>query len=760
MSIQDTIDKYLSKEGKHLRHITCIGEAGSASVPRNCFVQFRKCTIGSLSVASGSVVVIEESSLGELTQTGGMLTLDRVIISGQIALSGTKATQKLCSASQAIVLTDGAVLDGVGNTRQGGAIGVMAINSSVTLRKDTFSGIETCFEFAEHSSGSLYECVILGTLIGVRASESQVEIMGGELNGHDQWALSSRRSKILISTVKPTIHGGTIAIRAEDASEVRITNCTRVLGDEFGIYASEGSRVEVSRFDKIEASGNAAIFIDSEANVSCMFGNKVFSSGSDAIIMKGGTFTARQVNEITSPAANGLRTSRSRITLQQIKTEVRGYGANGILSGEGDIYDISDCPLIQGDAGHGIASGNHCQFALRSVDVVKGVSGDGMSLGDSCTLEQTRGGLVEGVLGSGIRLGSSGNLSLQHVTKIRGAQRDGITVGNTTTVRCLDSNNIEGVMRDGVNAGSGCDLEFVDFGKVQGTLGTGVVAVASRVTLRRGKELRGIVGAGVRLSGSGNFMVLDNILAIRGDDGNGVMLSGGELLVTDCRLIRGSTSGFRIVDGVTAKIRRCTAIHGADTAGVAVEGGSSLDMSVVDDLAGVSKGGIYLLNAEATISSVKSIAGSPDAIVLIGASRLQASNCHLLQNLSSEGGADCHLFVVRIEGSVTVEGGSFSADTVEVIVNQSYSDCSVTLSRVNATGSIALIGSSLTAQSVSSQISIALSNSAAQLLSCGSPSLAIVGSTTVEVGCEFADVAHASGSRVAVQLGTVYTENR
>jgi hypothetical protein len=670
VSCQSVIDLALSKAGKRQRTITVLGEKGPAKIPENCAVDFRDCEVGKLEAVDSVVIVCQSTLLEDATITGGQLTLDRVTIKKDVHLSGTKATQKKCTVQGQTFLADGASIEALGNTRSGpGHAGVtLDASSRAVLIEDVFGqgpGYDVAVSLSDHSFLSSRNSSLYGQKKAVLLTSSQAEVYGGLVQGHDDTGIEALQgSTVLVSGQTRSILGTRAAVYC-DASKVRLANVQGISGDEVGIICLNDGEVEVVKFSTLKGMGNFAVRAESGGSVTTTSGDQVTSPAADAVHLIGGKFTARRLTTgIVSQGGSAIHSDGgSIVVLDDMQVEIRGYGSNAITAGNGDVYTISRCPLLQGDAGHGVKSGNDCTFTLRSIASVVGLAGRGADLGNDCTLDLSLVGQVLGQAGDGVFGGDDCSVTFGPGTTIRGLAASGISLGANARVRGRGFVLVEGVDGSGVSCGEGSDVELRDFGQILGRQGEGVGAPSSTVVLLgpskpRG-EVHGFLGTGVHVGGKGGSVRVERLAWVAGEEtGNGVQVDGGQIWVSDVARVDGPANAVAFHSGSTGTVTRCGAVTGGDGAGVLVDGGGNAQVSKIEKLSGTGKGGVYAEGATLVVSGVALLEGSPCSAKCVS-SQVTLLGCPDMQgDLSFEGSSA----VLTVNGCTLTQGDVSASD--------------------------------------------------------------------------------------------------
>ena len=748
MSCQSVIDKSLSKEGKFQRTITVIGESGDAFVPERCAVTFLECKIGKLTIDNYSTVVVCRSEVsGKVEQIDGVFTADRVTFQEAVEFISVKATEKECTHLHSFILREGSTLDAVKTNRPGvnGDWGVKVVEGSrALLIDDTIpAGFPCAVEVDSSSSVVIRNSKIIGIDDGIRAfGTSRVEMMGGELQGENQYALHAKDgSEVLLTSIPKPVLGQRAAIRTEESAQVRVTNTPILTSPETAIYADTKSSVQVYRFDKIVGEGNAAVRVEQEASVTVAKGDKIQSDGAEAIRMsREAVLTATDVTTILSNASHGIATDQGcSVTLRNISSRIIGMGGDGIKAGTNDTFHISSCPQLRGQAGNAVSSSSGSSFFFVSVDDIQGMQHTAFLLGDSNTVSCQKSTLIKGVQYSGIIAGSRLNLTLVDVTTVQGFLRDGIVAGSESIIRCADVDEILGMHGRGIVLGSRSDLELANCGRVVAWEGDAIDAPSSRVVARTVEKIESpTIGEGIQVDGSGGVVRLSNVGRVHAEEGDAIRVTKGQLTVERCGRITGGGAGINLQNKATAQIHTLDRLFGGDV-GLKIHDHSRAEASAVDSWEGGGEGGIGAKKSVVVAQAIGELIGAPRAVIAEDASSVTVQSAEVAGDILVDAESSCKLSDCDVTGGAEATDSLLDFARVNLTKDVVITDSVLQFLRGEIGGLLTATGSGLSVHKVEIAGAPTLTASGGLFTKCTSPPIVLADGGALAAGCDMGE---------------------
>lgn len=748
MSIQNTIDKHLSDEGRHLRSIVSIEEDGDAILPSNCYLHLRKCNIGSLTIGRNCIVVIEESNLnGTLSSdTDSTITMDRVICASgsSITIRNSKLSQKLCKVLCPMTLDAGSILEAYKNERLEAPISItLKDESKATLRSDTITSVERGVVLEGMSFCSLKDTTIIATVTAIEAKEfSGVDAYSGILIGESEYAihlLDHSTGKFTAVSKEPII-GLKAAVYLESESEAKFYNTRRLESEQFAVLC-EDSKFTIHNYESITSKSNAVKLVNS--SFYAYKGKEIVSTDADSVVCKDSIVFVQTIESIKSEPANAFFSSGSTITLKDVSIEVRGYGASAFLSGDSDVVLVEDCPLVRGDGDDCVKTGDDSRFTFIRVKELISDTAAAFTGGDNVILEGRIMDRFIGRNGDAVRLGDNARVEFSRVSdRITSNGTNGIKVGTSSVIRGNDVEKIECTEGSCIVTGEFCDTEFNNTRYISSELGEAIDSISSKFVAKNGTEIKGNQGCGVKLTGSNNECRIEHYSLVQGIEAAGIRLDSGNLYINKITEVRAGGSAFKLL-GVKAEIKFIDILSAGDNAVSAKNSVVTLDE--IESIEGGSTG-LKITNSDITIKNCKSVTGNPDSVVLQGG-RLNGFDCSFTSNVRVEDKSKLSLVNCTIELNCAVSESMAQFDNVVIEYTLSAESSSIECNNTEVKEAISLASSSISARSTTTDGAISFFDSGGILVACSAGSYPVATSAVNLLGCE-GTVAFATGSVV------------
>lgn len=227
MAIQEKLDKALTDAGRNMPRVVVNNESGDANVPANMSVDFRNCSISSLTTAGNNRINIEGGSVsGDMNLTGTALIARNCTLSGTVnASSSSKIEFDNVTANGQVNVTSTSQMVGkhCTYTQQ------VSLSSKSVLRSvlDTFSGTQMLTLADAGTSAVVLQCTASVTTLVSMTGGAKLEIDGGTVQCTDM---------------------GTV-----DGSVVEVRNCTSVTATT-GMTLSNASRAVFRKMPSVQVT--------------------------------------------------------------------------------------------------------------------------------------------------------------------------------------------------------------------------------------------------------------------------------------------------------------------------------------------------------------------------------------------------------------------------------------------------------------------------------------------------------------------------
>lgn len=720
MSIQNEIERYLSDEGKNLRLITVIGKDGDVDLPGNCYLHLRQCNIGNLSTGTNCTVVIEQSNLnGNLSMLkGGALTMDRVIITGNIEVESVKMTQKKCSSTGSTTLKRNSILEAYENTRNTASPTLELLNSSsATLSDETIEGV-VGVRVSGSSFLSLRNCSIRADETGIEAFDAaQIEMLGGVLYGESKYAYyADGNVQARLVNLREELIGDITAVYNDNYCTTQIINCPSISSDNFGVIADNYSKIEVTNFQTIKTK---SVSVQSKHGSSVILskGLGVESEEADTIYVLEAKFEARKVGYIKSMLSNCFYSKDSEITLREITEEIISFELRAIFSDGGDTYEVFRCPRLYANKEPAVEGKSNCKFRFKEVDLIFSELGDGIILDNDCTVEAINVAEIWGKEGDGIHCENRAVINLLQVGKIKAGGFAGIKVGDDSHIRGLDVESVRAWDGEAIKMGSNCSLDFQRFTLIESVAnGKAIEATSSKVVLKSGGEVLSQIKDAIIIDGSGGSLYARDITKIFGVEGDGVRVSGGIIEIVSVDRVEGGGKGINFAAGTRGTVNNVTKVLGGE-GGVKADEGALASFQNVDEVEGLGQPG-FILDGQSSVDVIGPIAiiGAPDSIKVSDGSKFTGTGCNCANIVSVDTSSTLILSNSTLDDELTASSSSVTTREVSVAKKISLSGSSANLESTSTGEELEASSSSITAKKLDITKECILTSSSAILL--------------------------------------------
>lgn len=624
-SIQDQIDKHLGEEGKYQRTIALNKATGPVNLPDDCYLSLNACTIANMTIGNNCTVVVEQSTItGTVTVAAvlGNLTLDKTTISGNLDITGNSVTVKLCNLTNSTNKFTGSSLNSYKNQWIGGAVKVEFDDSSGIFRDDVFTGSDTVFLANNFSSGTFRSCELVGTNYGIKLdNNSKAEVLSGKLIGSGNTALlADNKSTFTLSSLSEII-GSLYCVKADNGSTGRVMKTPKLEATEYCIYANNQSTIELSQFDKATAGSNAVVWVGSESNFIGYKGTELNGSGAYAIFSDAARCEVREITRIVCSAGNGYQSIGSSKLIVNKVDDFRGEQSSLVFADD-DIADIKDSLAFVGQSAVCIKAGSGCTLNFKSIKSITAQNDTALVTGEGTKVNFHTIGTVTGQKGECAKIGENGYLSCYAVDTMEGLDGDAIQFGKGASFKYK-----KGILVYGKKycvVGEEVTLEINEFGTFHGFENSCIVLDGrSTVKIWDGELIFGEgsvsenVGDAIKLRGSGNSLLVYNVLKIFGKEGDGIYLSGGKGIVYSIPEIIGGGRAIKCKDKGHIEATSIGELDGAEGA-IDITDDSSFVGNSLGDIKAGAKSGIQAQNSVITINVCGSVGGNPASVDCIG----------------------------------------------------------------------------------------------------------------------------------------------
>lgn len=752
MSLQNAVNLYLSESSGQLQTITVAGLSGDLNLPEGCYIQIRGCMVGTMTVASNCIVVVEQSQLLKpvTIADNSTVTFDASVISDTVDISNSKGTFKNCQFEKAVTFT-GSSFDIYVCAFAGTGAGIAASKGShLTLRAATFSSMQGLTADGD-STISIYNSNFTTQQECIFATTAVINYFGGTLNSSGGTCVRGvSNSKIVLSGIASAI-GQVGVINIDSSTVMQMHNSGGINCQNNAITVTGGATLELYQLTQI-LSLLTVISVSTGGAITISEVPMIRSLKTEAIYINGGTLFGRSLGTIRGMTSAFVSQNSALVTLLGF-TEIRADTQICINSGDLDSYTLTNGNLIQADLGT-LITGTSGKFIFRDIAQISGKLKEGILLGNNASIDMFNVQEVDAVLTATLQVGNNGQILLSFCPLVQiSGQGDAVSLGTNGFFRMTDSGTLLSQKQNAITAGAGTSIEIVAFNTVQAPKGYAMQIDGCQLTLRNGTQVLGGQQGGIRIGGSGGTADIEQVALLDGGLGEALYVNNGILNLTDCARVNAGSNGIHLDTGTVANIIQIPQIIGQQS-GLVVKNGSNLTMNGTVQIQGGSAAAVSIDSSEADLVAVTAVTSPAGSLQVANNSKVS------IRGTTFDGGD-----VVTNNSDLTLlscidKKNLTSTNTVLVVNRCEFNGMTATITgavldaqNTNFAGMATMSQVTIKYVLVTHEDLVTLTDCAGLFLSCSAPAWLNTSGGLLFLGCDGSPSNATPGSIVDVQKG-------